>query len=72
MPTDTGRTDTGEAGPRWMLAVEPGRGQNVAETRRWAMSTEFVLWSMLGAIGVVGGGLLLAALWSLVRRPREP
>lgn len=35
------------------------------------MSTEFVLWSLLGAFGVVGGILLLAALWSLVRSPRK-
>ncbi len=35
------------------------------------MSTEFVLWSILGLIGAVGGVLLVAALWSLVRRPRE-
>jgi hypothetical protein len=34
------------------------------------MSTEFVLWSLLGVYGAVGGILLLAALWSLVRRPR--
>ncbi|MDQ0895108.1 hypothetical protein QFZ26_002663 [Agromyces ramosus] len=35
------------------------------------MTTEFVLWSLLGAFGVVGGILLLAALWSLVRSPRR-
>lgn len=35
------------------------------------MTIEFVLWSILGAIGVVGGLLLLASLWALVRRPRE-
>lgn len=35
------------------------------------MSTEFVLWSMLGVYGVIGGVLLLAALWSLIRAPRR-
>lgn len=35
------------------------------------MTTEFVLWSLLGAFGVVGGLLLLAALWSLVKSPRR-
>lgn len=35
------------------------------------MSTEFVLWSMLGLYGAIGGILLLAALWSLVRAPRR-
>lgn len=34
------------------------------------MSTETMLWSILGLIGAVGGVLLLAALWSLIRRPR--
>jgi hypothetical protein len=32
---------------------------------------EFVLWSMLGLYGVVGGVLLLAALWSIIRAPRR-
>ncbi len=31
------------------------------------MSMEFVLWSVLALIGAVGGALLLAALWSLIR-----
>jgi hypothetical protein len=35
------------------------------------MSTEFVLWSLLGAFAAVGGILLLACLWSLVRSPRK-
>jgi hypothetical protein len=35
------------------------------------MSTETMLWSILGTIGAVGGVLLLAALWSLIRRPRR-
>lgn len=35
------------------------------------MSTEFVLWSMLGVYGVIGGVLLLAALWSIIRAPRR-
>jgi hypothetical protein len=35
------------------------------------MSTEFVLWSMLGLYGAVGGVLLLAALWSIIRAPRR-
>jgi hypothetical protein len=35
------------------------------------MSTEFVLWSMLGLYGAVGGILLLAALWSIIRAPRR-
>jgi hypothetical protein len=35
------------------------------------MSMEFVLWSMLGLYGVVGGVLLLAALWSIIRAPRR-
>ena len=35
------------------------------------MSTEFVLWSMLGIYGVIGLVLLLAALWSLIRAPRR-
>ena len=34
------------------------------------MSMESVLWSILGLWGVVGGILLLAALWSLIRAPR--
>jgi uncharacterized membrane protein YqgA involved in biofilm formation len=32
---------------------------------------EFVLWSIIGLICAVGGVLLLAAGWALVRRPRE-
>ncbi len=32
---------------------------------------ETVLWSILGTYITVGGVLLLAALWSLVRRPRQ-
>lgn len=35
------------------------------------MSTEFVLWSMLGIYGAIGGLLFLAALWSLIRAPRR-
>ena len=35
------------------------------------MTTEMVLWSILGLIGAVGGVLLLAAGWALVRRPPE-
>jgi hypothetical protein len=35
------------------------------------MSTEFVLWSMLGLYGAVAGVLLLAALWSIIRAPRR-
>jgi hypothetical protein len=35
------------------------------------MSTEFVLWSLLGLFGAVAGVLLLAALWSIVRAPRR-
>ena len=35
------------------------------------MSTETVIWSILGAFFAVGGLLGLAALWSLIRRPRE-
>jgi hypothetical protein len=35
------------------------------------MSMETVLWSILGLIGVVGGALLLAALWSIIRAPRN-
>lgn len=35
------------------------------------MSTEFVLWSMLGVYGAIGGVLALAALWSLIRAPRR-
>jgi hypothetical protein len=35
------------------------------------MSTEFVLWSMLGLYGAVAGVLLLAALWSIIRSPRR-
>jgi hypothetical protein len=35
------------------------------------MSMEFVLWSMLLLYGAVGGILLLAALWALIRRPRR-
>ncbi len=34
------------------------------------MSMETMLWSILGLIGAVGGVLLVAALWSLIRRPR--
>ena len=34
------------------------------------MSTEFVLWSMLGLYGALGGLLLLAALWSIIRAKR--
>jgi len=40
-------------------------------TWRWAMSTETVIWSILGAFFAVGGLLGLAALWALIRRPRE-
>ncbi len=32
---------------------------------------EFVLWSIIGLIGLVGGVLLVAAGWALVRRPPE-
>lgn len=35
------------------------------------MSVEQMLWSVLGAIAVIGGIGLLAALWALVRRPRQ-
>jgi hypothetical protein len=35
------------------------------------MSIETVLWSILGTILAVGGLLGLAAIWSLIRRPRE-
>jgi hypothetical protein len=35
------------------------------------MSMEFVLWSMLLLYGAIGGILLLAALWALIRRPRR-
>ncbi len=35
------------------------------------MTIETVLWSILGLIGAVGGVLLLAALWSLIRSPRQ-
>jgi hypothetical protein len=35
------------------------------------MSTETVIWSILGAFIAVGGLLGLAAIWSLIRRPRE-
>ncbi len=35
------------------------------------MTIETVLWSILGLIGAVAGGLLLAALWSLIRSPRQ-
>lgn len=34
------------------------------------MSMETVIWSILGVYGVVGGILLLAALWSIIRAPR--
>lgn len=34
------------------------------------MSTEFVLWSMLGLYCAVSGLLLLAALWSIIRAKR--
>ena len=34
------------------------------------MPIETVLWSILGLIGVVGGVLFLAALWSLIRAQR--
>jgi hypothetical protein len=42
-----------------------------ARTMGVRMSTEFVLWSLLGAFLAVSGVLLLAALWSLVRSPRK-
>jgi hypothetical protein len=35
------------------------------------MSMESVIWSLLGAYLVVGGILLLAALWSIIRAPRR-
>ena len=35
------------------------------------MSIETVLWSILGLIGAVGGVLLLAALWAIIRAPRS-
>jgi hypothetical protein len=35
------------------------------------MDVETVLWSILGLIGAVGGVLLLAALWSIIRAPRN-
>ena len=34
------------------------------------MSMESMIWSILGLWGVIGGILLLAALWSLIRAPR--
>jgi hypothetical protein len=34
------------------------------------MSTESVIWSLLGLYGAVGGVLLLAALWAIIRSPR--
>jgi hypothetical protein len=34
------------------------------------MSMESVIWSILGLWGAVGGILLLAALWSLIKAPR--
>ncbi|KRC59072.1 hypothetical protein ASE14_14870 [Agromyces sp. Root81] len=53
------------------LAATVAQMQNEPTTWRWAMSTETVIWSILGAFIVVGGLLGLAALWSLIRRPRE-
>lgn len=35
------------------------------------MPIETVLWSILGLIGAVGGVLLLAALWAIIRAPRS-
>lgn len=35
------------------------------------MTTESVLWALLGLYALVGGVLLAACLWALVRRPRE-
>jgi len=32
---------------------------------------ESLLWSMLGLYAAVGGALLLAALWSIIRAPRR-
>ncbi|MFB9310855.1 hypothetical protein ACFFRL_16840 [Agromyces hippuratus] len=54
---------------RWRRRAPAGRMKPL--TRRWAMSTESVIWSILGMIIAVGGLLGLAAIWSLIRRPRE-
>jgi hypothetical protein len=35
------------------------------------MDTETMIWSILGLYAAVGGVLLLAALWSLIRAPRR-
>ena len=35
------------------------------------MSTETILWGVLAAIGTVGGVLLLAALWSIIKYPKQ-
>lgn len=35
------------------------------------MSVELVMWSILGLICLVGGALGLAALWSLIKAPKN-
>ena len=35
------------------------------------MSTEAMLWTVLAAIGVVGGIGLLSCLWALLKAPKQ-
>ena len=51
-------------------ARAPAR-QNGGEPPEVDVDIETVIWSILGLIVAVGGVLLAAALWSIVRAPRR-
>ena len=53
-----------------LVGAHPAR-QNGDDPLEVDVDIETVLWSILGLIGAVGGVLLLAALWSIIRAPRQ-
>jgi hypothetical protein len=53
-----------------LVGAHPAR-QNGEDPLEVDVDIETVIWSILGVIVAVGGVLLLAALWSIVRAPRQ-
>jgi hypothetical protein len=53
-----------------LVGAHPAR-QNGEDPLEVDVDIETVIWSILGLIVAVGGVLLAAALWSIVRAPRR-